>query len=168
MIFIFIFIGVVARFLPHLPNMTPIGAIALFGGRYLPKRLAIVLPLVAMVISDLYLGFHKTMPYVYGSFILTSLIGMWLRHHTSSYHVVLATLISSTLFFLITNFGVWAHTPLYSKTITGLMESYVMGLPFFRNTLIGDLFYSTVFFGGYELVVLFKRNYAEATEKLIS
>ena len=142
--------GVAVRLLPHPYNFTPIAATALFGGAYLPKRYALIIPIVAMLVSDIFLGFHSTMVYVYGSFILTGLIGMWLREHKNAGNVIGASLVSSVLFFLITNFGVWAQGA-YARDITGLWESYVMGIPFFRNTLAGDLFYTGAFFGSYEL-----------------
>ena len=150
--FFFIMLGVFARLLPHPANVAPIGAMALFGGVYLSKRLAITLPLVALFVSDIFLGFHATMGYVYGSFVLVSLLGMWVRSKKSPVTLVGASLAGSLLFFLITNFGVWAETNMYPKTWAGLVESYMMALPFFRNSLFGDLFYGMVFFGGYELV----------------
>ncbi len=151
--FVMIFGGIAMRLLPHLPNFTPIAATALFGGTYLNKKYAFIVPLVAMFLSDIFLGFHGTMPYVYGSFILTGVIGLWLKNHKNARNIVGATLLSSVLFFLITNFGVWA-TGWYPKTLSGLMQSYTMGLPFFRNTVLGDLCYTGVFFGAYELAQL--------------
>jgi len=148
-----ILVAVLMRLLPHLPNFTPIAAMALFGGAYLNKKYALVIPLAAMFISDIFLGFNSTMPYVYGSFILTGIIGLWLKKHKSAKNVVCSSLVSSILFFLITNFGVWA-AGWYPRTLSGLMESYVMGIPFFKSTVLGDLCYSGVFFGAYELAQL--------------
>ena len=149
---VLIILGVLARLLPHPANVAPIGAMALFGGVYLNKRLAVILPLVTLFVSDIFLGFHATMGYVYGSFVLASFLGMWVKNHKSPFSLVGASLLGSVLFFLITNFGVWAETSMYPKTWAGLVESYMMALPFFRNSLFGDLFYGMVFFGGYELV----------------
>jgi len=146
-----ILVAALMRLLPHLPNFTPIAAMALFGGAYLNKKYAFVIPLLAMFISDIFLGFHQAMPYVYGSFILAGIIGMWLKNHKSTKNVICASLISSIIFFLITNFGVWA-AGWYPKNLNGLFESYVMGIPFFKNTVLGDLIYTGVFFGGYELM----------------
>lgn len=155
----FIIIGILTRLLPHPANFAPITAIALFSSVYLPKRLAFVVPLLAMILSDLVLGFHSTMPYVYGSIFLTSVIGVGIRRTPlrqgfvgQARRVVIATLGSSILFFIITNFGVWKETSLYPKTIDGLLQSYIMALPFFRNSVLGDLFYTAVLFGSYELV----------------
>lgn len=149
--------GVVARLLPHLPNFTPIAATALFGGVYLKKRYALIIPLAAMFISDIFIGFHSMMPYVYGSFVLTGLIGMYLRTHKNVQNVSAAALVSSILFFLITNFGVWAGG-MYTRDLSGLWQSYVMAIPFFKNTLLGDLFYTGAFFGAYELVKMIVYN----------
>ena len=148
-----ILVAVLIRLLPHLPNFTPIAAMALFGGAYLNKKYAFIIPLAAMFISDIFLGFHSTMPYVYGGFILTGIIGLWLKEHKSAKNVICSSLISSILFFLITNFGVWVGG-WYPKTLSGLMQSYVMGIPFFKNTVLGDLIYTGMFFSCYELAQL--------------
>lgn len=153
----FIIFGILARLLPHIANVSPLNAIALFSGANLPKRQTIIIPLVILFASDIILGFHATVGYVYGSFILTSLLGLWVRKNKTSQTLIIATLGSSILFFFITNFGVWASTSMYPKTFSGLLECYMMALPFFRNSLVGDLFYSGVFFGGYEVVRLNKR-----------
>lgn len=148
-------IAVVLRLLPHPPNFAPIAAMALFGGAYFDRKYALVIPLTALLVSDFFLGFHNTMLFVYGSFLISGMIGMWLKKHRAVTNVVLASLSSSVMFFIITNFGVWAVTDLYPKTINGLVTSYVMAIPFFRNTLLGDLFFSGLFFGGYEVVQKF-------------
>ena len=148
--FLIILIGVVARLLPHLPNFTPIGAVALYSGATLKKRY-IVLPIIAMLISDYFIGFHDAMLYVYGSFVLSVLLGFWLKKHKTFNNTVLATLGGSILFFLITNAGVWLNG-YYPAGINGLMQSYVAGLPFFKGTLLGDFFYVGVFFGATALV----------------
>lgn len=142
-----VIIGVLSRLLPHVPNFTPIAATALFGGVYLPKKYAFIIPLLAMLISDYFIGFHTTMPYVYASFILTGAIGLWVRSHKNPGTILGGTLASSLLFFFITNAGVWLQG--YQPT---LIDSLVAGIPFFRNTVMGDLFYVGAFFGSYELV----------------
>lgn len=146
-----IFISVVLRLLPHPPNFAPITAMALFGGAYLNKRYALVVPLLAMFISDLYLGFHSTIFFVYGSFLFSGAIGLWLRAHKSLANVAATSLTCSVVFFIITNLGVWLTTNLYPHTINGLIKCFVLAIPFFRNTLLGDLFYTTLFFGSFEL-----------------
>lgn len=151
---IFILIGVSFRLLPHPSNFTPLAAIALFGGVYLSKKIAFVLPVVAMAISDIFIGYYepKLMVSVYGSFILCVILGFWLKKHKRWYTVIGSSILGAVLFFLITNFAVWVFTPWYLKTIPGLIECYLMALPFFRNTLLGDLFYTSCFFGVYEMV----------------
>lgn len=141
-----------ARLLPHPPNMVPITALALFGGVYLGKKYALLVPLIALFVSDVFLGFHNLMLFVYGSFLLTGIIGLWLRKHKKLGFIVAGALVSSILFFAITNFGVWVAGNMYPHTLTGLVESYTLAIPFFRNSLIGDLGYTGLFFGGYELV----------------
>lgn len=144
--------AVILRLVPHPPNVAPIAAMALFGGVYLDKKYALVIPLVAMFFSDIFLGFHNTMLFVYGSFLLTGLIGLWLKDRKTIANIILATLTSSILFFLITNFGVWLVSGMYDRTLSGLVQSYYYALPFFRNTIIGDLLYTGLFFGGYEII----------------
>jgi hypothetical protein len=144
--------AVILRLVPHPANVAPIAAMALFGGAYLNKKYALFVPLIALFVSDMFLGFYASMPYVYGSFLVIGVIGIWLRKHKSVQNVIVASVCSSILFFLITNFGVWLVNDLYPKTVSGQLEAYIMALPFFRNTLLGDLLYTGLFFGGYELV----------------
>src|SRR5690242_18347339 len=120
------------RLIPHMPNFAPITAMALFGGTYLSKRWALVLPLAAMVVSDIFIGFESLdgRLVVYGSFVLVALIGMWLRNHKSLPNIIGASLVSSLVFYLITNFGVLYTENLYPRTIAGLLQSYYMALPF--------------------------------------
>ena len=146
----------VSRFVPHPENFTPIAAMALFGGVYFDKRYAFVVPLVAMVVSDYFIGFHNTIPYVYGSFVLTGVIGIWLKNHKNVGWVVGASLSSSVLFFVITNFGMWV-TGGYPQNFGGLVECYIAAIPFFRNTVLGDLLYVGVLFGLYESTLHFMR-----------
>lgn len=148
-----IIFAIVLRLMPHPANFAPIAAMALFGGVYLNKKYALIVPLAAMFLSDIFLGFHNTMLFVYGSFLLTGVVGLWLRKHKTLPVVAGATLLSSLLFFLITNFGVWLVGGLYPKTFAGLVNAYFYAIPFFRNTVIGDLFYVGLFFGSYELLI---------------
>ncbi len=150
----FILIGAIARIIPHVPNFAPIGAMALFGGAYMNKKQAFILPILAMILSDLFIGFDN-LPMrltVYGSFLLIVAIGLWLKNHLNAKNVIFSSLGASVLFFVTTNFAVWAFGTMYPHTLNGLIESYLLAIPFFRNTLAGDLFYSGAFFGGYEFV----------------
>lgn len=153
MLTLFIIIaGVLLRLVPHIPNIAPIAAVALFGGVYMNRKFALFVPLLIMIISDYFIGFHNTLFFVYASFFLTGLIGLWLRNHNNFHNIVFSSLISSVAFYLITNFGVWAVGTMYPKTMNGLLESYIMAIPFFRNTILGDLFYTGVFFSSYVLI----------------
>jgi len=138
----------VSRLVPHPPNLTPIAAMALFGGAtFADKRAAFMVPLLALFVTDFFLGFSRLTPVIYGSFALSVCLGMWLRVRRSAGRIALATLCSSIFFFVLTNLGFWAFTPIYAKTLSGLWECYVAALPFFRNTLAGDLLYSGLLFG---------------------
>lgn len=149
-----IFFSFVARLLPHPPNFAPMGALFLLAGTYLPKRFGLLLPLAVMLGSDSLIGFYnlKVMAAVYGSFVLIGLMGWWLREHRRFLSVLGSALVGACLFFLVTNFAVWAFTPWYSKDAAGLMLAYTLALPFFKNTLMGNFFYSAVFFGLFGLV----------------
>ena len=147
-----ILFGALLRLVPHWPNFTPIAAMALFGGAYIKKRhLAFLLPFGALLLSDLFLGFHKWMIAVYISFALVVGIGMLLRNRIRVGSVLLASVSASVLFYLITNFAVWIGSPFYPQNFAGLMESYTLAIPFLNNGILGDLFFSTVFFGGFYL-----------------
>jgi hypothetical protein len=142
-----------SRLIPHPPNLTSISAIALFGGAYFSdKRLAFFVPLAALLLSDLIFGFYNYMEVVYLSFALIVCIGLWLQKRRSAIHIAGTALASSVLFFLLTNFGVWALESLYPKTIEGLIACYVAAIPFFQNTIQGDLFFTAVLFGGFALL----------------
>ena len=140
------------RLIPHYPNFTAVGAIALFGGVYLQNRkLAFVVPFIAMLITDLIIGFHHTMWAVYLSFGLIVLIGMQVSKNRKVPNILIGAISSSVLFFVITNFAQWISDPFYAKTFAGLAQCYTMAIPFFSNTVFGDLFYVAVLFGVYEL-----------------
>lgn len=149
-----VLLAVVARIIPHPPNFVPIGGLALFSGAHFSGKKAFIIPLMAMLVSDLFLGFHSTMIFVYLSFLLTILIGKKIKENYKPQKLLLAALGSSILFFIVTNFGVWLVGDWYPKTIKGLVESYTLAIPFFRNTVFGDLIYSFSFFYGYRLLNL--------------
>ena len=154
--FIACLIGLTAlsRLLPHEMNFTPVGAIALFAGTYITnRRMAFLLPLAALFVSDVLLeivtgaGFYRDMVFVYGSFALVVMIGFLLRGREQRQTIMVASLVSSIVFFLITNFGTWLMYDMYPKTLDGLIGSYIAGIPFFRGTVMGDLFYNVILFG---------------------
>ena len=147
-----ILLAAASRLLPHPPNFTPLGALALFGGAsFADKRLAFLVPLGALFLSDLVLGLYSGMPVVYGSFALVVCLGLGLRRWRTAGTIAGATLASALLFFVITNFGVWAFGTLYPKTAQGLGACYVAAVPFFQNSLLGDAVYAAMIFGGWAL-----------------
>lgn len=169
-IYLLLILGITCRFLPHPANFAPIAALALFGGLYLPKKWAVVLPLTAMLASDLFIGFYtwQIMVAVYLSFALMAGIGLLVRQNKKFHTILGGTLLGSILFFVLTNGSVWAFGTMYAHNFSGLIQSYYMALPFFRNSLLGDIFYTTVFVGGYELVLwLSTRKNLETAKQII-
>ena len=137
-VFGLILIAILTRMLPHPPNFAPITSIALFSGfHFANKRLALFVPLIAMFISDLFIGVHSLMPMIYLSFLLISILSFYMKSLSIS-NVVLA----STLFFVLSNLGVWYFY--YPLTWAGLTSCFVLAIPFFVNALAGDLFYTSV------------------------
>lgn len=125
---------------------------ALFGGAYFAdKRLAFLVPLTALLVSDLALGFYSQMPIVYATFALIVCIGLWLRQRRTLLPIAGATLASSVLFYGTTNFAVWVFGSLYPQTLAGLVACYMAAIPFFHNTLLGDAVFTAVLFGGFSL-----------------
>lgn len=146
------------RFLPHPANFAPIAAVALFSGVYLDKKYALIAPLAAMMISDAFLGFHELIPLTWGSFFVAGMIGWFVRTHKNVATVAGGALVSSLFFFLVTNWGVWQFNGYYEHTAAGLLLCFTNALPFFRNTLLGDLFYTGLLFGVYESIAYAVRS----------
>ena len=146
------------RILPHPPNFAPIAAMALFSGACFDRKLwAFLVPLTAMLFSDAILelqfgwGFHSQMPVVYLTFAMVVGMGLWLRTRRRMVPVIGMTLAASTLFFVTTNFSVWAMGSMYSHTPGGLAACFAAAIPFFGSTVAGDLFYVSVLFGALAL-----------------
>jgi hypothetical protein len=149
-----ILIGVMGRLIPHPPNAAPITAIA-FAGRYVGRFSAVAIPITAMIISDIVIGWYdwKILVSVYASFAIISLAAVWTsRDYFPTWLTIFA---SSFVFFLITNFAVWLFSPWYEKSISGLAYCYLLGLPFFRNMLLGDILYSGALLGA---IAAFKKH----------
>lgn len=154
--FSLIVLAALSRLLPHLPNVAPIAAMALFGGVYLDKKHTFVVPLAALLISDYFIGFYSGMVWVYACFVAIGFIGLWLRNHRTIGATIGGAIAGSVLFFIVTNFGVWmGSTVTYPHTVAGLAECYIAAIPFFRNTLLGDLTYVGLMFGAFELAKKF-------------
>jgi len=150
-----ILIAAVLRLVPHPPNFTPIGAMALFGGAFFGRRwLAFAAPLAAMVLSDSVLGFYSGFWITYLAVALIVLIGGLALSRVSPLRVGSAAVASSVTFFLVSNFGTWALSGMYPHTAAGLDACYAAAIPFFQNTLAGDLFYATLLFGGFRIAEL--------------
>lgn len=148
-----VFAAAFIRLIPHPPNFAPIAAIALFGGAYFSKKwAAFIVPITAMFITDLILGFHESMWAVYLSFALIVVIGMLMIKQKKIGNIFFASVISSVAFFVITNFGVWISTLYYEKTEVGLAASYTAAIPFFHQTFLSDLFFVAILFGLFEIV----------------
>lgn len=159
-----ILIAALTRVLPHPPNFSPVEAMALFGGAYFASRsLALLVPLLAMLLSDLVLGllnggiyseyfFGTSFLLVYACIALCALLGFGLRGRVSGGRVLGYALTGSVLFFLITNFGSWPGSPMYPQNGAGLLAAYVAGVPFFQWTLLSTLVYAAAMFGGFELL----------------
>jgi hypothetical protein len=154
-------LGVATRFFPHPANFTAVGALALFGGLYLPKKWAVVAPMTVMLVSDLFIGFYawQVMLSVYSGFAIIGLIGLKVRQNKKISTVLGGTLLGSIIFFLLTNLAVWAFGTMYAHNFSGLMQSYYLALPFFKNSLLADLTYVGILVGGYELLALKQREF---------
>jgi len=150
------------RLLPHLNNVTPIGAMALAGGLYLKRKgLMFIIPIAVLYLSDFILNntIHRAfipqesglilwsnyMTYVYGAFALIVVIGLLLKNSSTASKIIGGTLFSSLLFFFLTNGGSWLTGTLYPKTITGLFSALMAGIPFFKGTLLGNIIFIPMF-----------------------
>lgn len=147
-------LDIAARLLPHAPDFTPVAASALFAASVLRVRaLSVVVPLAGMILADAWLGFYdlRIMAAVYGSLALPA-CAAWLSGGWRRPVMIAPVLVSSSLsFFLVTNFAVWAFSPMYAANAGGLLKCYIAALPFLQNMLCGDLFWGIVLFGGYWL-----------------
>lgn len=158
-----ILIAAGSRLLPHWHNFTAVGAVGLFGAFYYRKQIwAFLLPLISMWISDLMLNnwvysayhegfvwFTSKMLYVYFGFIGLVLVGHAIIKKLNGSRIFVASILGTIVFFLVTNFGSFMQDPIYPKTAEGLILAFTAGLPFFWNTLLSNLVYSSVFFGVY-------------------
>jgi hypothetical protein len=154
---IIILMAAFSRLLPHPPHFTTIMAMGLLGGVYFKNRqFAVIVPLLAMLVSDIVLGFHGTLIWVYSSIVIISLCASMLK--PKMLHLGGASLAGSMFFFIVTNFGVWMTSAFYPKTMTGLATCYAAGIPFLQNAVVGDLIYAGALFGAFELA---KRSFPQ-------
>lgn len=155
---VIVLIIALTRLFPHPPNFSPIAAMALFGGAcFTEKHWALILPLTAMLVSDIGLelttgyGFHTLMPVVYLTFAVTVGLGMMIGKRATVSTVIGGAFAASALFFIATNFAVWMQGGLYPLTLDGLYACYVAAIPFFGNTLLGNLVYAGILFSGWAI-----------------
>ncbi len=143
------------RLFPHPPNFSPVMAVALFGSAVFANRYAgVALAMAMMVLSDLFIGSHSTQPFVYVAMAGAGALGFLLREKRTALKIAGATLAGSMLFFIVTNFGVFVMQDLYAKNLQGLTECYAMALPFFQNSLAGDLVFTAVLFTLHHFLVV--------------
>jgi len=160
-ILFFSFIGIISRLVPHLPNMTTIGAASVFMGAKFGVKKGMLVMLLTMLITDSIKGLHSVMWATYGALFIAVLIGKYAIGNRRAGWIMGGTLLSSLIFFIVSNFAVWLSPHfMYPLTPDGLMRCYVMALPFFRNSLIGDVLYTVIFFGVYDIVLSIKRSYS--------
>ena len=148
-----VFLLSLSRLIPHPPNFTPILGMAVFSGAIISKRIfAYLVPLLAMLLSDLYLGFHASMPIIYFSLAICVLIGTFIEARATILNSFLSISLGVLAFFLITNFMVWYGSGMYEYSISGLMTCYFMGLPFVQNTFISSILYGMGAFLIYDII----------------
>ena len=149
-----IFLAIFSRLVPHPPNFTPFLAIAIFSGFQIkPKGVSILIPFIALFLSDLFLGFYSSMWSVYISIGLITYLSIFFNKNKTILTLGVTTLLGSFLFFMITNFSVWLQTTAYPKNWQGLSQCYMMAIPFFRNSVLGDVFYTSTIFLVYEIIL---------------
>ncbi len=166
---IMVFLAAFSRLIPHPPNFVPVGAMALFGAAYFkPGYVAVGIPLLAMWLSDLainnilyvhyfegFVFFYEGFYWTYLGFLMIVLLGFVLLNKVNALRIVTGTFFAAILFFLVSNFGVWFSGTMYPKSFDGLISCYVAGLPFLRNTLLGNVVYSSLLFSIYELAKIY-------------
>ncbi|MBT4349329.1 hypothetical protein HOD19_00910 [bacterium] len=151
---------IAARLIPHVPNFSPVAAIILFSVVYTKHNKYLLLPFVALLISDFFLGGYQLgiMLAVYGSLAIILLLGVYLKKHKTIVNTITITLGSGLIFFLLTNFAVWYFGSWYAADFNGLILSYTMAIPFFKQTIISNLLYVGLFFGAYESIQLLHKE----------
>lgn len=155
LVVLLILLAAASRLLPHPPNFAPVAAIGLFAGAMLDRRAAWAVPLVALLASDLVIGFYHPVGMLWNYLAFASCLllgsGLLARGRRTTPRLVGATLGSAVTFFALSNFGMWA-SGYYPRTWAGLVECYTAALPFFRNTLVSDIVYVAALFGGHALI----------------
>jgi len=146
---ILIVIAILTRLIPHVPNFSPLVGVALFAGVYWDKKYGFLLPLAIYIISDILIGLHNTVLFTWSSIVIIYVLGAYLRKHKTAMRIALYTFVSSIIFFIISNCGVWLMG-WYPRTAAGLAQCFYLAIPFFRVSFLADLVYVAVLFGTYE------------------
>ena len=164
---IIILLAAFTRIMPHPPNFSPMAAIGLFGAAHFAKKWqAFLIPLIGIWISDLvinnfvysshssnFVWFYGGFYWQYISYVFIIFAGLFIFNKGISVTNTLGGMVSSSgIFFLFSNFGVWAGGAMYTKNISGLITCYAAGIPFIHNTIISDALFTTVLFGTYYLL----------------
>ncbi|MCK6640079.1 MAG: hypothetical protein L6Q81_08330 [Bacteroidia bacterium] len=160
-------IAALTRILPHPPNFTAVGAMALLAGALVPNRLlSLVMPMAALFITDLVLGFHNTMWAVYAAVGFTSMIGWMISKRQNILTITAGSLISIASFFFITNAAMWVvgffTQGFYPTTAAGLGLALESGLPFLTNDIISNLLFTAIFFGSFHALRIWKPAFVKA------
>lgn len=143
-------LAIVSRVVPHAPNWTAVGALALWSGTLLRhKGLSLTLPILVLFLSDLVLGFHPTMAWVYLGFLGVGLLGLWIKPQQGLKNTLPGSFLGTLIFFIVSNFGVWVSGGLYPMTQEGLLTCFVMAIPFVWSQLAADFFFNGIYFGAY-------------------
>lgn len=150
---VLVFIGVLSRIIPHPWNFTAITAMALYSGvAFRKNKIFMLVPIVTLFLSDLYLGFHNTLLFTYLGFAMVAVMSSSIFSQSEFFSkgknvalMAVSSLVGSLLFFLISNFGVWFASGIYEKNSAGLFQCFMAAIPFLRNQILGDLFYTGVF-----------------------
>jgi hypothetical protein len=149
-----IMLAIVSRLLPHPANFAPVMAVAIFGGAVLPRHLALWVPLIAIAVSDMIIGFYPIMLIVWSCYLVVAFVSNKLLTRPTFVKGAAVTIGASVFFFLITNFAVWLLDNMYVHSFSGLAQCYLLALPFFHNSFLSDLLYTTSLFTMYTFVVV--------------
>ena len=155
--------GILSRVIVHTPNFSPVLSLAFLGGMYLKGRQAVLVPLALIIISDFMIGSYPLMFVTWGSIVMISALGLWLKEKKSFVNVLGGSIASAVIFFIVSNFGAWLA--LYPHTISGLQQCYFLAIPFFRSTLVSSVAYSLAFYTAYEW--LLKRSQGTSLARLV-
>ena len=156
--FLVLALGAMTRLIIHAPNFTPVLALALFGGVYLKKKQALVLPVILLAATDIILGYHQTIFFTWGCIVLIAAMGIWVKNNKNTKTIFGSSLLAAVVYYIVTNLGVWLTTGMYPMNLSGLAECYYVAIPYFRNTLISTFAYTFLLFTAYDLIAARIKN----------